>query len=225
MNRDRRDSKGSSGRMEWLRRHWLRLGVNVVALTALLLLVWWLVTDRFFLDPVKQITIRTGRLAITFLLLSLACTPLASLTGVSRIRRARRPLGLWSLVTTALHFLTFVGWDYRFDPVLLRIGIFSQPFVLVGMGAFLILLVLGVTSWPRLQRPMGRSWRWVQRGVYIAAVLDVWHVLWLKKSIWEAWRYPAILAVLLILRIPQIRRGAEALRKLLLEKGNQDKKA
>jgi len=59
------------------------------------------------------------------LLLSLACTPLASLTGVSRIRRARRPLGLWSLVTAALHFLTFAGWDYRFDPALLRIGIFS----------------------------------------------------------------------------------------------------
>jgi DMSO/TMAO reductase YedYZ heme-binding membrane subunit len=108
MDRDRRDRKGSSGRMEWLRRHWLRLSVNVAALAPLLLLVWWLVTDRLFLDPVKQITIRTGRLAITFLLLSLACTPLASLTGVSRIRRARRPLGLWSLVTTALHFLTFV---------------------------------------------------------------------------------------------------------------------
>jgi len=222
MDSDRQGPDGSSGPMEWLRRHWLRLGVNVAALVPLLFLVWWLATDRFFLDPVKQITIRTGRLAITFLLLSLACTPLASLTGVSRIRRARRPLGLWSLVTSALHFLTFAGWDYRFDPALLRIGIFSQPFVLVGMGAFLILLVLGVTSWPRLQRSMGRSWCWVQRGVYIAAVLDVWHVLWLKKSAWEAWRYPAILAVLFILRIPQIRKGVEGGRKLPLEKGNQD---
>ena len=222
MDSDQQDP-GSSGVPEaWLRRHWLRLGVNVAALVPLALLVWWLVTDRFSLDPVKQITIRTGRLAITFLLLSLACTPLASLTGVARIRRARRPLGLWSLVYTALHFLTFAGWDYRFDPGLLRIGIFSQPFVLVGMGAFLILLVLGVTSWPGLQRSMGSSWRWVQRGVYVAAVLDVWHVLWLKKSAWEAWRYPAILAVLFALRIPKIRMGVERLRKLLLEKGNQD---
>jgi len=71
---------------------------------------------------------------------------------------------------------------------------------------------------------MGRSRRWVQRGVYVAAVLDVWHVLWLKKSVWEAWRYPAILAVLFILRIPQIRKGVERLRKLLLEKGNQDQR-
>ncbi|MCJ7551673.1 MAG: sulfoxide reductase heme-binding subunit YedZ [Anaerolineae bacterium] len=225
MDGDRRDPDGFSGPANWLRRYWLRLGVNVAALVPLLLLVWWLATDRFFLDPVKQITIRTGRLAITFLLLSLACTPLASLTGVPRIRRARRPFGLWSLAYTTLHFLTFAGWDYRFDPALLRIGIFSQPFVLVGMGAFLILLVLGVTSWPRLQRSMGRSWRRVQRGVYVAAVLDVWHVLWLKKSVWEAWRYPAILAVLFILRIPQIRKGVEGLRTLLLEKGNQDQRA
>lgn len=214
----------SGGPTVWLHRHWLRLGVNVAALVPTLFLAWWLVTDRFFLDPVKQITARTGRTAITFLLLSLACTPLASLTGVRRIRRARRPFGLWSLAYVALHFLTFAGWDYRFDPALLRIGIFSQPFVLVGMGAFLILLVLGVTSWSRLQRSMGHSWRWVQRSVYIAAVLDVWHVLWLKKSAWEAWRYPAILGVLFILRVPRIRKGLEELRVSLLEKGNQDQR-
>lgn len=188
----------------WLRRNWLRLLVNLGALILLARLGWWLVSDRFVFDPVKEITIRTGRLAIAFLLLTLACTPLALVTGWSRLRRARRPLGLWSLGFTALHFLTFAGWDYRFDPALLRIGIFAQSFVLVGLATFVILLVLGVTSWPKLQRRLGRKWLWIQRLVYVALILDVWHVVWAKKNVLEAWRYIAPAAVLLLFRLPPV---------------------
>ncbi|MGC9348673.1 MAG: sulfite oxidase heme-binding subunit YedZ [Anaerolineae bacterium] len=200
----------------WLRRNWLRLAVNLGAVVLLARLGWLLATGRFIFDPVKEITVQTGRLAIAFLLLTLTCTPLALMLGWPRLRRARRPFGLWSLAYTTLHFLTFVAWDYRLDLDLLRIGIFSQPFVLVGMSAFLLLLVLGVTSWPGLRAQMGRSWIWVQRLVYVAAVLDVWHVLWLKKRLWEAWHYPAILVILLVFRVPQVRRAVAEARHWIL---------
>ncbi len=190
----------------WMRKHWLRVAVHMGGLVPLVLIFWWLATDRFVIDPVKLITLRTGRLAISFLLLSLTCTPVAVVTGFKRVLRLRQPLGLWALAYTILHFLTFVGWDYRFDPALLRIGIFAQPFVLVGMGAFLLLLVLGVTSLPGLRQRMGRAWRWVQRLVYLASALAVWHIMWVRKDPWEVWRYPVLLAILLLLRIPHIRR-------------------
>ena len=206
---------GREGRSR-LRRNWLRLAVNLSAIVLTARLGWFLATDRFVFDPVKEITVQTGRLAIGFLLLTLACSPLAVILKWPRLHRARRPLGLWSLGYTTLHFLTFAAWDYRLDLSLLRIGIFAQPFVLVGMSAFLLLLVLGVTSWPGLRDRMGRSWIWVQRLVYIAAVLDVWHVLWLKKSFWEAWHYPAILTILFVFRIPPVRRMVVKSRRWIL---------
>jgi sulfoxide reductase heme-binding subunit YedZ len=203
-------------RRTWLRSNQLRVAVNLVALFFLGRLGWWLATDRFIFDPVKEITMQTGRLAIAFLLLTLACTPLAFTLKWPRLRRARRPFGLWSLAYTMLHFLTFAVWDYRLDLSLLRIGILDQPFVLVGTSAFVLLLALGITSWPGLRARMGRSWIWVQRLVYVAAILDVWHVLWLKKRLWEAWHYPAILAILLILRIPPVRRAVVRVREWVI---------
>jgi methionine sulfoxide reductase heme-binding subunit len=199
------DAGARRPKLDWLRRNWLRLAVNLGALALLARLGWWVVSDRFAFDPVTQVLIRTGRYAIAFLLLTLTCTPLAVLTGWSRLRRARRPLGLWSLAFTALHLLTFAGWDYAFDPALLRIGIFAQPFVLVGFGTLLILLILGVTSLPRLQRRLGRRWLWVQRLVYLALIMDIWHVVWAKKNVVEAWGYIAIGAGLLTLRLPPVR--------------------
>ncbi|MGC9523389.1 MAG: sulfite oxidase heme-binding subunit YedZ [Anaerolineae bacterium] len=191
---------------DWLTRNWLRLLVHLGGLTLLALLVWSLRSGRFFIDPVQAVTLRTGRLAITFLLLSLACTPVAAITGLRRVVRARRPLGLWALAYTALHLLTFIGWDYRFDRALLRTGVLEQPFVLIGFGAFLLLAALGITSLQGLRVRMGRFWRPFQRLIYLAAALDVWHVLWLRKDPWEVWYYPVILAGLLVLRIPPVGR-------------------
>jgi sulfoxide reductase heme-binding subunit YedZ len=202
-------------RLSWLRRNWLRVSANVVALATLAALLLTYASGGFAIDPVKETTIRTGRLAITFLLLSLACTPVAVITGLNRIRRARRPWGLWALAYTVLHFLIFAGWDYRFDLPLLWTGIAYQPFVVVGSASLLILLVLGVTSLPGLRTKLGKSWIWVQRMVYVAAVLDVWHVLWLKKNPAEAWWYPFILAVLLLVRVPLIRKAISRLRKAM----------
>ncbi len=127
-------------------------------------------------------------------------------------------MGLWALAFAGAHFLTFAGLDYRFDLPLLWIGLAQQPFVIVGAVAFLLLLVLGVTSVPGLRDSMGRSWPWVQRLVYVVGAMAVWHVLWVKKDPWEAWRYPVILGVLLALRIPPLRVAISGLRERLFHR-------
>jgi methionine sulfoxide reductase heme-binding subunit len=199
----------------WARRWGLRVAANLTGLVPAVWLVRTYASGGFFIDPVKEITIRTGRLAITFLLLSLACTPVVTLTGISRLTQARRPLGLWSLAYAGAHALAFAGWDYRFDLGLLLQDLAYQRFVLVGAGAFLFLVVLGVTSIPGLRKRMGRSWRRVQRTAYLAGGLAVWHVLWVKKDPREAWLYPALLALLLVVRVPIVRGALVGLRKRL----------
>lgn len=191
----------------WLSKHGVRVLANLVPLIVLVVLIRQWAAGQFFIDPIKALTVRTGRLAVAFLLLSLACTPVAALTGFARILQARRPLGLWAMGYALLHFLIFAGWDYRFDLPLLRVGIFTQPFIIVGLVAAVLLMILGITSIPALRGTMGQAWPWVQRLVYVAALLDIWHILWAKKSLLEAWHYPAILGLLFLLRIPPIRRA------------------
>ncbi len=186
--------------MDWLRRRWFQAFVHALALAPLAGILLDLVRGAFLADPVREVTTRTGRAALRLLLASLACTPLSTLVGIGHLRTARRPLGLYAFLYTALHFLTFAGLDYRFDLRFLVPAIFQQRFVLPGLAAGLILLALATTSTAAWQKRMGKSWKRLHRMAYVAGALAVLHVAWLLKDLNESLRYGAFLALLLFLR-------------------------
>ena len=157
----------------------------------------------------------TGRTALVLLLLSLACTPLSTLTGYKGVVRVRRALGLYAFLYVGLHFLTFVWLDYRLDLKLLLRAILDQRYVLVGLAAGLILLALALTSTKGWQKRLGRNWKRLHRWVYLAGILAVVHFLWLVKDIRLPLRYAAVLAALLVLRLPPVRRGISRARRRL----------
>jgi sulfoxide reductase heme-binding subunit YedZ len=200
--------------------HWLQLIVHVAALAPLVWLVWQYTQGLFLVDPVREITSSTGKTALILLLLALACTPVNALFGFSPALRVRRALGLYAFLYASLHFLTFVGLDYGFELGLLGEAIFAQRYVLAGFAAGLILLLLAVTSTRGWQRRLGKNWKRLQRLVYLAGVLAVVHFLWLVKDVREPLRYGAVLAVLLLLRLPQVRRFVSGLRHRLKAKRN-----
>jgi sulfoxide reductase heme-binding subunit YedZ len=192
---------------------WLRILVHVGALLPLAQLVWQYARGAFLVDPVLEITTRTGRLALLLLVLSLACRPLTTLSGWAGFLRVRRALGLYAFLYAALHGLTFVGLDYRFDLALLGPAILEAQYVLVGMAAFLVLLALAITSTRGWQRRLGRAWQWLHRLAYLAGVLAVVHLAWLLKDLHDPLRYGAVLAALLVLRLRPIRRAIRGLRR------------
>jgi sulfoxide reductase heme-binding subunit YedZ len=196
-----------------LRSNWLQILVHAWALWLLAALAWDYAQDTFLVDPVREMTTRTGRLALTFLLLSLACTPANTLLGYKKILRLRRPLGLYAFVFAALHFLIFAGLDYDFDLALLRPAILDQRYVLAGTGAFLILLALALTSNKLSQRRLRKNWKRLHRLVYPSAFLVILHFLWLSKDSRAPTRYGALLALLLVLRLPFVKRALINLRR------------
>ena len=127
-----------------LKLHWLTVLIHAWVLLSLASLARDYVQDQFLVDRVREITTRTGRMALTLLLLSLACTPVNTLLGYKGVLRVRRALGLYAFVYAVLHAWAFVGLDYGFDLELLGPAILDQRFVLAGLGAFLILLALGL---------------------------------------------------------------------------------
>jgi sulfoxide reductase heme-binding subunit YedZ len=202
-----------SGLLTKVRENWLRILVHVGGLLPLVLILWDYWRGAFLVDPIREITTRTGRTALTLLILSLACTPINILFGFERVKRVRRALGLYAFLYVSVHFFVFAGWDYGLDLGLLGPAIFSQRFVLPGLAAGLLLVPLAITSTRWFQKRMGGSWKSLHRLAYAAAILAVLHFLWLVKDTRRPLLYGAILALLLLVRLPIVRRAFIQLRR------------
>jgi len=202
--------------LKYLRKNWLRIVAHVGSLVPLAWLIWQYTQGAFLIDPIREITTLTGRTALILLLLSLACTPFSTLTGYKGVVRVRRALGLYAFLYVGLHFLTFVWLDYRLELAMLQQAILDQRYVLVGLAAGLILLALALTSTKGWQKRLGKNWKRLHRWVYLAGILAVVHFLWLVKDIRLPLRYAAVLAALLVLRLPPVRRGISRARRRLV---------
>ncbi len=195
---------------------WLRIAVHAGALAPLALLIWDAANGLLSVNPIQDVTLRTGRTALTLLVISLACTPANTVFGFKQALKVRRALGVYAFMYAGLHFLTFVYLDFGLDLELIGQAIGEKRFVLVGFAAFLILLPLAITSTKGWKKRMGRRWKALHRLVYLAALLAVAHFIWLVKSdISEPVRFGIVVVTLLALRIPAIRGRASRLRDRL----------
>lgn len=198
----------------YVRENWLWLVANIGAALPLLWLLFDQLTDNLSINPIDDYTDRTGGTAILLLLLSLAVTPVITVTGWRKVSTVRKSLGVWAAIYAFLHMLVFVGIDYAFSlKFILLDGLPSKPYILVGLAALLILIPLGLTSTKGMQKRLGKTWKKLHRWVYAAGILAVIHYIWVVKvPFGKPTLYAIILAVLLVARIPVVRNWLSALR-------------
>lgn len=190
-----------------------QLLVHLAALLPLAVLVFDGLRGNLTVNPIQALTLRTGKTALILLTASLACTPAYSLLGFRPALQWRRPVGVYAALYAGLHFAIFAVLDYTLDLALIREAIFEKPFALVGFAAGLILLPLALTSTASAMRRMGARWKRLHRLVYIAGGLAVVHYTWaVKADISQPLLFGAIIALLLLARLPMVRRAAVALR-------------
>jgi sulfoxide reductase heme-binding subunit YedZ len=135
-------------------------------------------------------------------LITLSVTPLRRLTGRNWIIRFRRMLGLFAFFYVLMHFLTWLILDQTLLLSAIKEDIFERPFITIGFTAFLVLIAMAVTSTNGMRRRLGRRWQQIHNGVYVVAILGVWHYWWqVKLDVRDPFVYAAILAVLLGYRI------------------------
>jgi methionine sulfoxide reductase heme-binding subunit len=199
---------------DYVRENWLWLVVNIGASVPLLWLLWDQVMDNLSINPIDDYTDRTGNTAIVLLLLSLAVTPVQTVTGWRKVSTIRKSLGLWAFAYAVLHMLVFVGLDYGFSlEFILLDGLPSKPYIVAGLAALLILVPLALTSTKGMQRRLGKAWKKLHRWVYIAGILAVTHFIWVRKVPFGLPTiYAIILALLLIARLPAVRSWLGSLR-------------
>lgn len=158
-------------------------------------------------DPGNVLTLAMGEWALRFLLVTLAITPLRKITGNNKLIRYRRMLGLFALFYAVLHLFSYLGFILAWDWGELLDDLYKRSYIIVGAMGLSILIALGVTSPKVMMKKMGRSWRKLHRLVYLAAALAIVHFIWLVKSDYaEPVVYGLILAVLMLLRMPVLKK-------------------
>ncbi len=171
-------------------------------------------TANLTINPIQAAEQRTGDTAITFLILSLACTPLHLVYGAPWLMKLSRPLGLYAFLYAAVHVSIFIGIDYGFDFTLLLQELAQKPYIIVGATCLLILSALALTSFDRAKLILRKRWKQLHRLVYLAGLLAVLHFGWASKGnlfsfsgdIFRPLLAGALVLTLLIIRLPPVRR-------------------
>jgi len=192
--------------MKNTKEKWLSVAKNLVFLAALIplaKLAWLGLHDGLGANPIEKITRTTGYWTLTFLMITLAATPLRSVSGWSWPIRWRRMLGLFAFFYASLHFLTYLVVDQFFDWTAIVKDIAKRPYITVGFPAFIMLIPLAVTSTNKMvQRLGGRRWKNLHKLIYVIGIAGVVHFWWLvKKDITEPVQFAVVLAVLLGFRV------------------------
>ena len=193
---------------------WSRWAVHVVGILPALWILALGASGGLTANPYQAVEQRTGRIALIFLMLALACTPANLLFGWRQALRHRRTLGLYAFAYASVHLLVLVGLDYGWSFRLLRADLDGKPFIWVGAGALLILASLAATSFPAWKRRLGKNWKRLHRMVYPAVLIVVLHFAWARKGNLTALSGDVLLPlafgvgalILLTLRLPAVRR-------------------
>jgi sulfoxide reductase heme-binding subunit YedZ len=138
-----------------------------------------------------------GITAIQFLIASLSVTPLRAYLKIN-FMKYRRFLGLWAFSYAFLHSLFFFIADNEGSFSLMIEDMYKRPFVFFGVSAFVILLLMALTSSRKL---FSTYVKW-HKLVYLAVFLIAFHFMMSQKVIGsEVAMYVGILAGLLVLRL------------------------
>jgi sulfoxide reductase heme-binding subunit YedZ len=160
------------------------------------------VTGDLGANPVENLQDRFGNWGLRFMLIALAVTPLRQVSGWNWLTRFRRMLGLFAFFYVLLHFLVWLILDQGLLLSAIGEDIAERPFITIGFAALVILLALALTSTTGMRRRLGKRWQSLHNGVYVAAILGVWHYWWqVKLDATDPLIYAVVLTLLLGYRV------------------------
>lgn len=186
---------------------WIRRAVHFGALVPFAVMVIDYFRNNLTINPIQEATQRTGDTAVILLVLSLAITPVMSLTKFRGLAPSRRPLGVYAFAYALVHVAIFVAVDYGFNLGLVIETIIQKQFTLVGAATFILMIPLAITSTKGWQKRLGKKWKNLHKLAYAIGPLAILHYSWaLKADIRLPLTFGAVIIVLLVLRIPFIKK-------------------
>jgi methionine sulfoxide reductase heme-binding subunit len=203
---------------------WLRITVHLLGLLPLPYLVFAFFKGKLTINPVQDLEQILGRIAVYWLVATLAVTPLHTLTGLRELPTRRRAVGLYAFLYTSLHILVFIGLDYGFAFVQIWNLVTGKIYLLAGLLALLMLIPLAATSFNYFIRTMGKNWKRLHWLVYPAVVISILHyglaqkgdLFSLRGNILRPFVWGLLTLLLLALRLPPLRRWVSMTRRRVI---------
>ncbi|MDQ2922187.1 MAG: sulfoxide reductase heme-binding subunit YedZ [Acidobacteriota bacterium] len=153
------------------------------ALVPLALLLWDVYHKRVGANPLEFVTRTTGMLTLVFLMLTLAVTPVRTITRLNWLIKFRRMLGLFAFFYGFLHLTTYIWFDRYFNLKSVPGDVASRPFIAIGMAGFILLVPLAITSTNKMVKRLGgKRWSGLHKLIYLAGIAGVLHFWMLVKS-------------------------------------------
>jgi len=167
-----------------------------------------LLNGSFGVNPIQSVEKFAGFTALNFLTLTLACTPLANLSGYKFLVSRRKALGNYAFLYASIHVFVFVFIDYGIDLGFLLADSLNKKFIWLGFAAYIMLAPLAFTSFRYWQVKLGKNWKKIHRLVYVIGITVPFHFLLASKGSLTTFSgnillpviYGGIITLLLILR-------------------------
>jgi len=177
-----------------------------LALVGCLIPLLWLFIDIAFdnlgSNPIQALHIRLGDWSLRFLCLTLAITPIQTVTKWRGMTDYRQMLGLYAFFYATLHVLAYLLVDHALMWRMVGIDVIESPYIWFGVLAYLIIFSLALTSPKWAKKRMGKTWKKLHRFIHIAAVAAIVHYFWqLKGNLAEPLFYSIVVFLLLSFRI------------------------
>jgi DMSO/TMAO reductase YedYZ heme-binding membrane subunit len=181
----------------------IKLLILVNGAVPLALLVWDQSHNRLGANPQNFLILTTGMMTLTFLMLTMAVTPLRKITGWNWLIQFRRMLGLYAFFYGCLHFLCFFSLDRAFSISSTFTEMVKRKYLILGSTTLLVMAPLAVTSTnAMIKRLGGKRWRALHRLAYVAAIAGVIHYyMQVKADVRQPLVFAAVLANLLGYRL------------------------
>jgi sulfoxide reductase heme-binding subunit YedZ len=197
-----------------------------ILLACLIPLAWLgfdIAFDHLGANPIQALHIRLGDWALRFLWLTLAITPVQTITKWRGMTTYRQMLGVYSFIYASLHILVYLVVDHYFEWRIIGIDIIESSYIWFGIIAYSIIFLLAITTPKWAKRRAGKNWKKLHRFIYIAAGAAMLHYFWqLKSNLAEPLFYLLIIGLLLGFRV-LVWLGQRQLGKLMIPKSRVDK--
>jgi sulfoxide reductase heme-binding subunit YedZ len=199
----------------------LRILVHILGILPLVILIYAFIANKLTINPIQDLEQILGRIAIYWLVATLAVTPLYTLTGLRDLPDRRRASGLYAFLYTCLHLLVFFGLDYAFDLSQAWALVAGKLYLLVGVLAFILLIPLAITSFDYFVRKMVKNWKRLHWLVYPAGIISILHyalaqkgdLFTLRGNILRPFLWLLLTGFLLVLRLSPVRRWVSGMRQ------------
>jgi sulfoxide reductase heme-binding subunit YedZ len=180
----------------------LWLTTLLVCLIPLLWLFFDIAFDRLGSNPIQALHIRLGDWALRFLWLTLAITPIQTVTKWRGMTAYRQLFGLYTFFYATLHLLGYLLVDNMLQWRMIGVDIIESSYIWFGIVAYIIILSLALTSSKWSKKLLGKNWKKLHRYIYYAAGAAMLHYFWqLKGNLVEPLFYLIIIALLLGFRV------------------------